>query len=83
MKISITHLKAQISTLGYSVGPIIILLVASGVGLLNPRAFQDDDFIFLILYCGIVWLLIYGADPLRKAEANTPSDKERTTIRRN
>jgi len=70
--------KARISTLGYSAGPVIVLLVTLVVGFLNPQAFENNDFIFLILFFGILWLLIYGADPLKNAAAITACHKEDT-----
>ena len=78
MKITVANTKARISTLGYSAGPVIVLLVTLVVGFLNPHAFENNDFIFLILFFGILWLLIYGADPLKNAAAITACHKEET-----
>jgi hypothetical protein len=76
MKTAVAHLKTRLSSLGYSVGPIILLLVGATTGFLNPQSLDNNDFVFSILFCGIIWLLVYGADPLRKAGASTVNDKK-------
>jgi hypothetical protein len=75
VKITVTHLKARISTLGHRAGPIIALLGALVVGLFTPSAFENDYFILLILFFGILWVLIYGAGPLKTDAATTVSPK--------
>lgn len=78
VKITVANTKARISNLGYSAGPIIVLLVTLVVGFLNPHAFENNDFLFWILFFGVLWLLVYGADPLKNAEAITACHKEET-----
>jgi hypothetical protein len=81
MKIAATSIKAQISSLGYSAGPIVGMLVIFVVGIFKPHTFENNDFIFWILFFGILWLLHYGANPLKKAAEITASHKDRTAIK--
>jgi hypothetical protein len=75
MKITVAQLKARISTLRQSAGPMLGLLGTLAIGLFNPRAFENDYFILLILFFGILCALIYGADRLKTDAAITASPK--------
>ncbi len=76
MKITVAPLKALISSLGHRAGPVIGLLGALLVGLFNPSAFENDYFILLILFFGILWALTYGAGPLKTDTSITASPKK-------
>ena len=81
MKITAASIKAQISTLGYSAGPIVGMLVIFVIGIFKPHTFENNDFIFWILFLGILWLLLYGADPLKKAAEIIAIHNDRTAIK--
>jgi hypothetical protein len=67
MKITVAHLKTQISALGKSGGPKIGLAITLIVGFFNPHLFENDYFIWLILLLGILGVLIHDADPSKNA----------------
>jgi hypothetical protein len=75
MKITVAQLKARLSTLPQTAGPMLGLLGTLAIGLFNPSAFENDYFILLILLSGIFCALIYGADRLKTDAAITPSPK--------
>ena len=74
---TISGLKDQLGTFGYSVGPVVGLLSALVVGFFNPQAFDNDYFVILILFFGIFWMLFYGGGPLENDDADNS-----TTIKR-
>ena len=75
MKITVAQLKARISALRQSVGPMLGLLGTLAIGLFNPSAFENDYFILLILFFGILCALVYGGDRLKTDAAITASPK--------
>jgi hypothetical protein len=81
MKIIAAHLKSKIATLGQSGRPKIGLVISLVVGFFNPRAFENDYFILLILLFGILGLLIHDADPQENAAAITASHRRPTDSR--
>ena len=60
---------------------IILELVIFVIGIFKPHTFENNDFFFWILFLGILWLLLYGADPLKKATEITAIHNDRTAIK--
>jgi hypothetical protein len=81
MKITVAHIKTQISALGKSGGPKIGLVISLVVGFFNPHVFENDYFILLILLLGILGVLIHDADPSKHTAAIAASDKEPAALK--
>ena len=81
MKIVAAHIKSKIATLGKSGRPKIGLVISLVVGFFNPRAFENDYFIVLILLLGILGLLIHDADSQENAAAVTARHQRPPTSR--